>query len=130
MKKWTDGTHRALWRACEDPMVREAMNGLEGTQIETALHVCRESESENEGFRRIKHYVLNEAPNETARREADKKDLALRHFTGDELALLRGFAPNSKALLTQMRDGDEAAVVEAKSFIKDLKRVREGLGLS
>lgn len=47
---------------------------------------------------------------ETARQEADKKDLGLRRFTGDELALLRGFAPNSKALLTRMRDGDEAAV--------------------
>ena len=130
MKKWTKATHRALWGAWEDPEVREAMRKLGAAQLDTALHMCRESESEDEALRRIKHYILNEAPNETARQEADKKDLGLRHFTGDDLALLRGFAPHSKALLTRMRDGDEAAVAEAKSFIKDLKRVRGDLGLS
>jgi len=111
-----------------DPEIFEAFQELRDGQFETALNLARESGSEDEAFRSIKRYVLNQAPNEAARRDADQEDLGLRHFSEDELALLR-FAPQGKALLTQMRDGDEAAVAQAKSLLKEIKRVREGLGL-
>ena len=128
MKEWTKATHRGLGNAFLDPEIFEAFQELRGGQFETALNLARESGSEDEAFRSIKRYVLTQAPNEAARRDADQKDLGLRHFAEDELALLR-FAPQGEGLLTQMRDGDEAAVAQAKSLLKEIKRVREGLGL-
>ena len=128
MKEWTKDTHRALGTAFLDPEFREAFQKLKDGQFETALNLARESGSEDEAFRSIKHYVLHQAPNETARRQADQEDLGLRNLTEDELALLR-FAPQGKALITQMRDGDEEAVAQAKSLLKEIKRVREDLGL-
>ena len=123
--KWTMAVHRAIRRAYDDPKVYEVIQELGGGQFETMLHLISGLEHEDVAFRRIKHYYLNEM----SRRHADEQDLGLRHFTEDELALL-GFAPKGKALLTKMRDGDEAAVAQAKSLVKEIKREREDVGLS
>ena len=116
-----DAFLRALKRALQDPEVSEAM-----TEIgpETVFDLAHGVDNEESAVRLIKNYFLNEM----SRRRADQKDLGFRHFTEDELALLR-FAPQGKALLTRMRDADEAAVAQAKSLLKEIKRVREGLGL-
>ena len=123
--KWTIAVHRALKRAYDDPEVYEAIQELGSGQFETAIHLISGLEDEDAAFLRIKHYYVNE----TSRRHADQKDLGLKHFTEDELHLL-GVHPQGKALLTRMRDGDEAAVAQAKSLVKEIKRHREGLGLS
>ncbi len=116
-----DAFLRALERALQDPEVSEAM-----TEIgpETVFDLAHGVDNEESAVRLIKNHFLKEM----SRRRADQKDLGLRHFTEDELALLR-FAPQGKPLLIQMRDGDEAAVALAKSLLKEIKRVGEGLGL-
>ena len=63
-----------------------------------------------------------------SRRRADQQDLGLKLFTEDELALL-GKVPLGVALLKRMRDGDEAAVAQARVHVKAMKREREDLHL-
>ena len=114
-----------LMRALQDPEISEAVKEIEGdSPLETAINLIQGLESEDAAFRRIKAYYLTEM----ARRRADQQDLGIKHFTEDQLALLGG-VPLGQALLTRMRDGDEAAVPQARVHVKEMEREREDLGL-
>ena len=123
--KWTEANLLAFKRASEDPEISEAMEELGVNPFDTVFHLINGLENEDAAFRRIKHYYLNER----SRRDANQKDLGLRHFTEDELYYL-GLNTDGKALLIRMRDGDQEAVQQSKLLLKEIKLERERLGLS
>ena len=114
----------ALYRVTQDPDVQAVWD--KGTiHFETMVHMFGyETRSPDRLAAQLKEFILREAENV----EAAERDLARKHFTMADCALLE-LNHEGKPLLARLVAGDLTAVAEANTLLTEIKKMRAELGL-